>query len=397
MLRTHGIRRALLARFAVDALGDLHLFDLDRRDADCLMNRNRSADADGDTALVIALECENLSEAPYIHPLFARSLCIGLFLLDPLGRSRRTITQAFEAVVAAVLRLYENRIAHVLHPVPELPLNAHVRDLTHAVIIRPGTVAVQWVSVSVCVRYRDQCHKIDLILQCCHVLFLLCMICCVVFGEKGISLQLIAHEIQILQLPVQLVLRESTQNVDNFPHKLFIASDLPCIDAIEIRALQLTVDPLKHGERPSSELTHKFDGICLPVFVCLCVVVHLRTFHHSQQPAILEAAVICVQFPSHFITSLFCVIPIFLENSTGCMHDFSPVQNIIGQRGRRPLRQCFQNIQWEDPTVHFAVQQSLQVLTLDAIVCFQKVISLGTKSTIHELKQIRSLYSVIPC
>ena len=61
------------------------------------------------------------------------------------------------------------------------------------------------------------------------------MICCVVFGEKGISLQLIAHEIQILQLPVQLVLRESTQNVDNFPHKLFIASDLPCIDAIEIR------------------------------------------------------------------------------------------------------------------------------------------------------------------
>ena len=61
------------------------------------------------------------------------------------------------------------------------------------------------------------------------------------------------------------------------------------------------------------------------------------------------------------------------------------------------MRQCFQNIPRENAAVHFAVQQSLQVLTLDAIVCFQKVISLGTKSAIHDLEQIGSLYSVIPC
>ena len=93
------------------------------------------------------------------------------------------------------------------------------------------------------------------------------MICCVVFGEKGISLQLIAHEIQILQLPVQLVLRESTQNVDNFPHKLFIASDLPCIDAIEIRALQLTTRSNTVNGRLRNSLINLMAFVCLFSFV----------------------------------------------------------------------------------------------------------------------------------
>ena len=68
------------------------------------------------------------------------------------------------------------------------------------------------------------------------------MICRILLGEKSVPLQFIAHEIQVLQRLIQLVLRKLAQNTENFSHKLIVTIGLPLIDAIQIGMFQKTVD-----------------------------------------------------------------------------------------------------------------------------------------------------------
>ena len=168
MLHSHGVGGTLVPGFPVDAFGDLHFFDLHRGNAHCLMDRHRAPHADGNAVFIRALKGKPLPKAAHIHPFFTCGLRINVSVLDSLGGRRSPIAQAFAAVIAAVIGLHKNCISHILHTVADLPLDAHIRDLPHAVIVGPGAVAVQRVTVAVCVGHRDQRHKVDFVFQSCH-------------------------------------------------------------------------------------------------------------------------------------------------------------------------------------------------------------------------------------
>lgn len=63
------------------------------------------------------------------------------------------------AVAAPILRLNEDGLAQILHSVADLALDAHVGDLTKAVQVGAGAIAVQRVAVAVGAGHGDQCHQ----------------------------------------------------------------------------------------------------------------------------------------------------------------------------------------------------------------------------------------------
>ena len=131
VLGAHGVGRlACFAAFSVDALGDLHTHDLDRGNADGLLNADRPAHADGH---LIALEGEDLSEAANVNPFRTGGFRIGLAVgFLALGNgfdgfiALRTGAKAVESVVAPVIGLHEDALAHILQAVAELALDADV-------------------------------------------------------------------------------------------------------------------------------------------------------------------------------------------------------------------------------------------------------------------------------
>ena len=172
MLHAHGIRSPVfpfLLLLTIDALGDLQGFDIHRRNAHSLVDRHRPPDAHRE-ALVV-LEGKDLAESPDIQPLGTGSFRIGRPVFDLLQLGRRPLAETSVAVAAAILRLDEDGIAQILHPVPELPLDADVRDLTVAVVVRAGTVAVERVAIAVGPSHRNQGDEVDLVFQGTHCLF----------------------------------------------------------------------------------------------------------------------------------------------------------------------------------------------------------------------------------
>ena len=155
----------------------MQAYDIHRGNADCLVNRNRSTHANRDTAF----DCKNLSKAAHIDPLLAGSFCkgilVGILTLDKLAKMfifRGTVAQIGKVIgTGMVFRLHIHILAHVLQSVPDLPLDAHIRNFAAAVIIFSGTVSVQRIAVGVCVCGSDQHCEVNLMFQYTHELFLL--------------------------------------------------------------------------------------------------------------------------------------------------------------------------------------------------------------------------------
>ena len=119
----------------------------------------------------LPLEGKNLSESTHIHPFFTGNSGVLIAVFDPAHHSGRPFAQAVKAVVAAVFRLNKNRESLILHPVADLSLDTHIRNLTMSVVIGAGPVPVERVAVGVCVGHADQGHKVDLMLQNAHFSF----------------------------------------------------------------------------------------------------------------------------------------------------------------------------------------------------------------------------------
>ena len=87
---------------------------------------------------------------------------------------RGTVAQIGKVIgTGMVFRLHIHILAHVLQSVPDLPLDAHIRNFAAAVIIFSGTVSVQRIAVGVCVCGSDQHCEVNLMFQYTHELFLL--------------------------------------------------------------------------------------------------------------------------------------------------------------------------------------------------------------------------------
>ena len=132
------------------------------------MDGNRAANANGN-AVLFFLKRKHLSKATHVHPLFTGKLRIGFSIFDPCRRRSCALAQAFETIVAAVVRLYKDRIPHILHSVAYFSLDAYVRNFPDAVIIHSWAISVQRVAIPICFCHRYQCQKVDLMLQCRHV------------------------------------------------------------------------------------------------------------------------------------------------------------------------------------------------------------------------------------
>lgn len=67
----------------------------------------------------------------------------------PFVAARRTFAQALKPIITAVIGLNKNRIAHVLHPIADLTLDATSEISAHAIIVCPRTIAVERVAVAI--------------------------------------------------------------------------------------------------------------------------------------------------------------------------------------------------------------------------------------------------------
>ena len=94
-----------------------------------------------------------------------RKIDVLLVAGDTFGDSGSTLVQTLTAVVAAIVGLDENSVSKVLHTVANLSLDAHIGNLTIAVVIGSGTISAKRVTVAVCVTYRHQGYKVDFVLQ----------------------------------------------------------------------------------------------------------------------------------------------------------------------------------------------------------------------------------------
>ena len=159
------------------------------------MDRDGAAHTAGE-ALGI-LEGKHLPKGTHIQPCLAGVPGIFLPILDALHSGGGSLAEAAAAVAAPILRLNEDGLAQILHSIADLALDAHVGDLTEAVQVGAGAIAVQRVAVAVGAGHGDQCHKIDLVLQAAHLFFLL-----TVFGLAGCvqrtALQIVPKEIGVL-------------------------------------------------------------------------------------------------------------------------------------------------------------------------------------------------------
>ena len=165
VLHAHGIRGSIFVfplLFAVHAFGNLNGLNIHRRNAGRLVDGYRPPNADRH-ALGI-LEGKYLPERPDIQPGFAGVGGVRLPILDSLHGRRCPLTEAAEAVVAPILRLDENGMPQILHPVADLPLDADIRDFTIPVQVCARTVSVQRVAVAVGAVDTDQRHKVDFVL-----------------------------------------------------------------------------------------------------------------------------------------------------------------------------------------------------------------------------------------
>ena len=126
------------------------------------MDRDGAAHTTGEALGV--LEGEDLPEGAHVQPRFAGAPGIFLPILDALHSGGGSLAEAAAAVAAPILRLNKDGLAQILHPVADLALDAHVGDLTEAVQVGAGAIAVQRVAVAVGAGHGDQCHKIDLVL-----------------------------------------------------------------------------------------------------------------------------------------------------------------------------------------------------------------------------------------
>src|SRR5699024_5149798 len=133
----------------VDALGDLHGFNLHGGNTHRLMHRNRAANANRNAAFVSGLESKHLSKASDIQPRSAGKRRVFILALNALGCRCGSLAQAAETIVTAVIRLYKDCLAHILHPVADLAFDAHIRNLAKAVVVRAGTVAVEGIAIAV--------------------------------------------------------------------------------------------------------------------------------------------------------------------------------------------------------------------------------------------------------
>ena len=110
------------------------------------------------------LKSKYLTEGSNIQPCFTGLGGVRLPILDTLHHGGSTLTEAAEAVIAPILRLDKNGVPQILHPVADLPLDAHIGDFAVAIRIRAGTIAVQGIAVAVGAVDTDQRHKVDFVL-----------------------------------------------------------------------------------------------------------------------------------------------------------------------------------------------------------------------------------------
>ena len=138
------------------------------------MHGDRPAHAAGQAlCITLTLKGEHLPKGTHIQPCLAGVSGIFLPVLDALHGSRGTLAETPKAVAAPILRLDKDGLAQVLHPVADFALDAHIGDLTEAVQVGAGTVAVQRITVAVGAGHGNQSDKINLVLQCTHLFFLL--------------------------------------------------------------------------------------------------------------------------------------------------------------------------------------------------------------------------------
>ena len=129
------------------------------------MHRDRPAHTAGQAlCIILTLKGEHLPEGTHIQPRLTGAPGIFLPILDALHGGGGPLAEAAAAVAAPILRLNEDGLAQILHPVADLALDAHVGDLTEAVQVGAGAIAVLRVTVAVGAGHGDQCHKIDLVL-----------------------------------------------------------------------------------------------------------------------------------------------------------------------------------------------------------------------------------------
>ena len=153
------------------------------------MDGYRPPDTAGEALCI--LEGKNLSKAAHIQPGFTGTSGVFLPILDALQTGGGSLAQTSKAVGAPILRLNKDGVPHILHPIADFPLDAYIGNLTEAVQVGTGAVAVQRIAVAVGSGYGNQCYKIDFILQDAHLFFLL-----TVFGfvgcVQGFFLQIVA-------------------------------------------------------------------------------------------------------------------------------------------------------------------------------------------------------------
>ena len=177
------------------------------------MNRYRAAHANGNTIALgfFSLKGKHLAKAAHIQPGFTGSLCISIFIFFSFFHCWAavcTVFQAFEAIIAAVVRLDKHILAKVHHAVADLAFQAHIRNFTQSLIRFARAVSVQRVTVRVRMVYSNHKCKVDFILQHSHLLFLLLFcfrfIFCI-FGLKVHHLVGIANQIQLTKSFVRKV------------------------------------------------------------------------------------------------------------------------------------------------------------------------------------------------
>ena len=85
-------------------------------------------------------------------------------VLDSLHGCGCPLTETPEAVIAPVLRLDENGMPQILHPVADLSLDTDIRDFPEPIQVCARAVSIQRVAVAVGAVDTDQGHKVDFVL-----------------------------------------------------------------------------------------------------------------------------------------------------------------------------------------------------------------------------------------
>ena len=156
----------LVLLFAVDTLGDLERLHLYRGQTHRLVDGHGAADPHGDAFGVF--EGEHLPEGAHVQPSLTGLLGVCIPVLLPLHHGGGPLAETAEPVVTAAVRLDENSVAHILHPIANLALDTHVGHLAVAIVVGAGAVAVEGVAVAVGHGDADQGHEVDFMPQGVH-------------------------------------------------------------------------------------------------------------------------------------------------------------------------------------------------------------------------------------